>query len=109
VRLCARHDGETFIFEVQDTGIGIAPEHIGLLFRDFSQVDASSARRYVGTGLGLAISREICRLSGGDLTVESVLGEGSTFIVRIPGGVASNMQMEPGMAHIGASSSRRLD
>ena len=88
VRLCARQDGETFIFEVHDTGVGIAEEHIGLLFRDFSQVDASSARRAAGTGLGLAISRQICRLMGGDLTVESVLGEGSTFSARIPSCVA---------------------
>jgi signal transduction histidine kinase len=72
------------ILEVQDTGIGIAEEHLSLLFRDFSQVDASSARRYAGTGLGLAISRQICRLMGGDLTVQSVHGAGSTFVARIP-------------------------
>jgi signal transduction histidine kinase len=84
VRLYARQDGEAYVFEVRDTGIGIAEENIGLLFRDFSQVDTSSARRYAGTGLGLAISRQICRLMGGDLTVQSTLGEGSTFIARIP-------------------------
>jgi PAS domain S-box-containing protein len=84
VRLYARQDGGAYVFEVRDTGIGIAEENIGLLFRDFSQVDTSSARRYAGTGLGLAISRQICRLMGGDLTVQSTLGEGSTFIARIP-------------------------
>ena len=90
VRLSARREMGAFIFEVQDTGVGIAEEHIGLLFRDFSQVDASSSRRAAGTGLGLAISRQICRLMGGDLTVESKLGRGSTFTARIPACVAPN-------------------
>ena len=84
VRLLASRDGDDCVFEVRDTGIGIAEENIGLLFQDFSQVDTSSARRYTGTGLGLAISRQICRLMGGDLTVQSTLGVGSTFIARIP-------------------------
>jgi len=87
VRLVATRDGEDCIFEIQDTGIGIAEENIGLLFQDFSQVDTSSARRYTGTGLGLAISRQICRLMGGDLTVQSTLGVGSSFTARIPSDV----------------------
>jgi len=99
VRLCSRQEGETVIFEVQDTGVGIAKENIGLLFRDFSQVDASSSRRFAGTGLGLAISRQICRMMGGDLTVESVLGQGSTFTARIPACLTAEEQdIEAAMA-----------
>jgi CheY-like chemotaxis protein len=64
---------------VRDTGIGISPEGITRLFRSFSQVDTSMTRRYGGSGLGLAISRRLSQLMGGNLWVESVPGEGSTF------------------------------
>ncbi len=66
-------------FEVRDTGIGIAPEKLGALFGAFEQVDASVAREFGGNGLGLAITRGIARAMGGDVGVESVPGEGSTF------------------------------
>jgi signal transduction histidine kinase len=59
-------------------------EQLTRLFEVFSQVEASTRSKYGGTGLGLAISRHFCRLMGGDLTVESVYGEGSTFTVRLP-------------------------
>ena len=71
-------------FAVSDTGIGMTQEQLGRLFEAFSQAEASTSRQYGGTGLGLAISRHFCRLMGGDLTVESVYGQGSTFTVRLP-------------------------
>jgi signal transduction histidine kinase len=71
-------------FAVADTGIGMTEEQLGRLFEALSQAEASIQRRYGGTGLGLAISRHFCRLMGGDLTVQSVCGEGSTFTVRLP-------------------------
>ena len=66
-------------FEVSDTGIGIAPAHRQHIFQPFSQVDASTTRRFGGTGLGLAISRQLVETMGGDLTVDSRLGAGSVF------------------------------
>jgi signal transduction histidine kinase len=80
------HHGLQAVLEVQvaDSGIGIRPEHLGKLFQPFSQVDASATRKYAGTGLGLAISRKFCQMMGGDITVESELGYGSRFSIRIP-------------------------
>ncbi|MCY1056514.1 response regulator [Nannocystis sp. SCPEA4] len=90
IRLQARRnvDGETGVdelrFVVSDTGIGIPPDKIGLLFEPFTQADDSTTRRFGGTGLGLAITRRFCRMLGGDITVESVLGQGSSFTVTLP-------------------------
>ena len=77
-------DGDRVTFCVADTGIGIAAEHIRSLFQDFVQVDAPIQKRLRGTGLGLSLSRKLALLLGGDVTVESTLGQGSRFSVTIP-------------------------
>jgi signal transduction histidine kinase len=69
---------------VADTGIGMTAEQIGKLFQEFSQASSSTASKYGGTGLGLVISRRFCQMMGGDITVESELGRGSTFTIRLP-------------------------
>jgi signal transduction histidine kinase len=74
--------------EVRDTGIGIAPERLAMIFEAFEQGDVGVGREYGGTGLGLSISRALCRLLHCDLTVSSVLGAGSTFRVALPLGGA---------------------
>ena len=69
---------------VADTGIGMTPDQMGKLFQEFSQASSTTASKYGGTGLGLAISRRFCQMMGGDITVKSEPGRGSTFTIRLP-------------------------
>jgi signal transduction histidine kinase len=69
---------------VTDTGIGMTPEQMDKLFQEFSQASSKTASKYGGTGLGLVISRRFCQMMGGDITVESEPGRGSTFTIRLP-------------------------
>jgi PAS domain S-box-containing protein len=76
--------GDWLKFTISDTGIGMTPEQMSRLFQDFTQVDPETARKYGGTGLGLALSRRLCRMMGGDISVTSDAGRGSSFLVRLP-------------------------
>jgi len=78
-------DGAPLVrFCVVDSGVGIAPEHRDVIFEAFRQADGSTHRKYGGTGLGLSISRELARLLGGEVTLQSELGRGSTFMLTVP-------------------------
>ncbi len=76
--------GDWLRFTVRDTGIGMSPEQVGRLFERFTQADESTTRNYGGTGLGLALSRAFAQLLGGDITVDSVAGEGTSFTLCVP-------------------------
>lgn len=80
----ARMEGSMVSISVKDSGIGIEEKNFGVVFEEFRQVDSSNTRKYKGTGLGLPIARKLARLLGGDLTVQSEYGKGSTFTLTIP-------------------------
>jgi len=87
---------------VADTGIGMTPEQMGKLFQEFAQASSSTASKYGGTGLGLVISRRFCQMMGGDITVESEVGRGSTFTIRLPSIVDSPKEVvATKSAHLG--------
>jgi signal transduction histidine kinase/DNA-binding response OmpR family regulator len=85
---------EWILFRVFDTGIGLSSEQIVRLFQSFTQADASTTRKFGGTGLGLALTRRFCQMMSGDVSVHSVLGEGSVFTIKLPATV-SDVAAEP--------------
>ena len=80
----AENGRDWITISVADTGIGMTAEQIGKLFQEFSQATSTTASKYGGTGLGLVISKRFCQMMGGDITVDSEPGRGSTFTIRLP-------------------------
>jgi PAS domain S-box-containing protein len=95
IALRVRHEAEGIEIDVTDTGIGIPHDKLDTIFEEFQQADTSTTREYGGTGLGLAISRSLARLLGGDLTVSSELGKGSTFTFSFPAVFGQEPEPEP--------------
>jgi signal transduction histidine kinase len=86
----------------------MTPEQMGKLFQEFSQASSATASKYGGTGLGLAISRRFCQMMGGDITVESEPGSGSTFTIRLPRIVEIPKEVEAANpAHSGEAALKR--
>ena len=104
VRVRVEPEGGAYVIRVSDEGIGIAPGDCQRIFESFSQVDSSNTRKFGGTGLGLAISRKLVELHGGSIWVESELGTGSTFSVRLTTAGPTALKRRGG----GTSGSRRL-
>jgi PAS domain S-box-containing protein len=84
IRLAAEQVGDELHLQIVDTGSGIEPQHLDQVFEPFWQVEGGSTRSAGGTGLGLSVTRRLARLLGGDITVQSEIGKGSSFLVRLP-------------------------
>jgi signal transduction histidine kinase len=87
-------DQDWIYFQIKDTGIGIAPEQQGQLFSAFKQVDSSATRKFDGAGLGLAIAKQYCQIMEGNITLESELGKGSTFCLKLPAQIKNPERQE---------------
>lgn len=96
ITVIAKKIGPSIAISVKDDGIGIEEKNLGKVFEEFQQIDSSSARKYKGTGLGLPIARNYARILGGDLTVNSEFGKGSTFTVVIPPEFPKDRLPKPG-------------
>ncbi len=108
LRACRENIGgaEWLRITVSDTGIGMTEEQVGKIFEAFSQADSTTTRDYGGTGLGLTITRRLCRMMGGDVTVESTPGKGSTFTILLPMSQAAPTEADPGTVHTPPESAR---
>src|SRR5690606_23301185 len=84
VTLSCRREGGDIVLSVRDTGIGLTPEQRAKIFQPFVQADSSTTKQYGGTGLGLTITAQFCQLMAGSIEVESEVGRGSAFIMRLP-------------------------
>jgi signal transduction histidine kinase len=111
VLLTAESDARHVILTVSDTGVGIAPEEQELVFQKFRQSGNPLTREHAGTGLGLSIVRELCKLLGGEITLHSELGRGSTFTVRLPLHMSDDSRLEFDLAdeRIDLSKAQRVD
>src|SRR5262249_46316294 len=111
VLLKAYADPTHVILQVQDTGVGIAPEEQNLVFEKFRQSGNPLTREQGGTGLGLSIVRELSKLLGGEVTLQSELGRGSTFTVRVPLHMSEEPRLEFDLANerIDLSKAQRID
>jgi signal transduction histidine kinase len=111
VVLRAERDGPHLVLTVQDTGVGIAPEEQELVFEKFRQAGTLMTREHGGTGLGLSIVRELSKLLGGEVTLQSELGRGSTFTVRVPAQLSEEPRLEFDLAHEGIdlTKAQRID
>jgi Amt family ammonium transporter len=96
-------NGPMLHFSVSDTGPGLEPEARERIFEAFSQADATTTRKYGGTGLGLTISRQLARLLGGNLTVDSLEGHGSTFLLTVATGDLDGVELIEDPAHLAAA------